>query len=909
MASSEKIVSPGVFTNEKDLSFLPAGIAAIGAAIIGPTPQGRAFVPTIVENFDEYVALYGGLSEETYVPYAVESYLKAASTVTVIRVLPDGGYKAGSVFMYHTIAELSSSALYEVKTPINGDTGSSFANVGPLAGPLSAKFVKIQVATQSVDLVSTNILQNLVFYSGSTPAALTPTGSIFISGGFYAILITGSAVPPYVNGDSYTNVFKKYAPSTTATKLVGVINPTVTIGSSTGKDYTTSTFPSVALVSTGSTSGLINFTLSGSGITAAGYTASVNPTIASSFDKVLSTSVKGTKKGFMYTWFSEYLGSAAGLSGVVTFDSSSNANVNLSGSVDGAWRPAYTPWIQTQTIGGNFQDLFRFATLSDGTDTNTTLKVSIVNTVLPGVNPGSPYGSFTVVVRIYSDTDKRQTILETYSNVNLDPDSVDYIARRIGDRSFSVSTAGVVTLTGDYDNVSNYIRVEVSDEVASKTMTTAARPYGFKAFVQTISSTYNLPSASYITSAPQIDGFYNRKAYYGWNFASEDNKQYNKPIPSGSSVGNNVAFNLDNCFVHPSASAGNTNSVFTGGQSISGSTFAGLDVANFLKFTVAFQDGFDGMDPAIPKYVGEDITSTNVFGLNCANSSTDGTVAYTKALNTISNGDEYDVNLIATPGINANDHLPVVIKAIEVAEDRGDAFVIADPVKLGKSLNETISAVQLSNIESNYVAMYWPWVKVIDRNRNKPIWVPPSVVLPRVYANSDSVAAEWFAPAGLNRGGIRDAVDVETKLSQADRNDLYENRINPIASFPAQGICVWGQKTMQATPSALDRVNVRRLLIALKKFIASSARYLVFENNTAVTRQRFINIVTPYLETVKSRQGLYAFRVVMDETNNTPDIIDRNILYGQIYLQPAKAAEFIVLDFNVLRTGATFESA
>jgi hypothetical protein len=908
MATSEKIVSPGVFTNEKDLSFLPAGIAAIGAAIIGPTPQGPAFVPTIVENFDDFTARFGGLSEETYVPYAVESYLKAASTVTVIRVLPDGGYKAGSVFLYHTVAELSASTFYEVKTPINNDTGSSFANVGPLAGPLSTKFVKIQVATESVDLVDTSLLQNLVFYSGSTPVALTPTGSIFVSGGFYAMLITGSAVPPYVNGDSYTNVFKKYAPSATATNLVGVINPTVTLLSSTGKDYTTSVFPSMALPNTGS-SGLINFTLSGSGITAAGYTASVNPTVASSFDKVLSTSVKGTKKGYMYTWFKDYLGSATGLSGVITFDSSSNANVNLSGSADGTWRPAYTPWIQTQTIGGAFQDLFRFATLSDGTDTNTTLKVSIVNTVLPGVNPGSPYGSFTVVIREYDDTDKRQTILETYSNVNLDPDSVDYIARRIGDRSFNVSTAGVVTLTGDYNNVSKYVRVEVSDEVGTKTMTTAARPYGFKAPVETVASSYTLPTASYITSAPQIDGFYNKRANYGWNFASNDNAQYNKPLPSGSTVGNNVAFNLDNCFVHPSASAGNSNSVFVGGQSISGSTFAGLDVANILKFTVAFQDGFDGMDPAIPKKVGEDIESTNVFGLNCANSSTDGTIAYTKALNTISNGDEYDVNLIAIPGINANNHLPVAIKAIEVAEDRGDAFAIIDPVKLGRSLNETISAVQLSNIESNYVAMYWPWVKVIDRDRNKPVWVPPSVVLPRVYANNDTVAYEWFAPAGLNRGGIRDAVDVETKLSQADRNDLYENRINPIASFPAQGICVWGQKTMQATPSALDRVNVRRLLIALKKYIASSARYLVFENNTAVTRQRFINIVTPYLETVKSRQGLYAFKVVMDETNNTPDIIDRNILYGQIYLQPAKAAEFIVLDFNVLRTGATFENA
>jgi len=161
----------------------------------------------------------------------------------------------------------------------------------------------------------------------------------------------------------------------------------------------------------------------------------------------------------------------------------------------------------------------------------------------------------------------------------------------------------------------------------------------------------------------------------------------------------------------------------------------------------------------------------------------------------------------------------------------------------------------------------------------------------------------------LNRGGLREVIDVERKLAQADRDDLYDNRINAIASFPNQGVCVWGQKTLQAAPSALDRINVRRLLIALKKFIASLSRYLVFENNTTETRQRFLNIVTPYLETVKSRQGLYAYRVVMDETNNTPDVIDRNEMYGQIFIQPAKAAEFIVLDFNILPTGATFDNA
>ena len=334
-----------------------------------------------------------------------------------------------------------------------------------------------------------------------------------------------------------------------------------------------------------------------------------------------------------------------------------------------------------------------------------------------------------------------------------------------------------------------------------------------------------------------------------------------------------------------------------------------MDISNILKFTVPFQDGFDGSDPAVPKYVGSNITAANTQGLNCTNASSAGSQAYIKALNIISNQDQFDMNLLVTPGITIANHSSVVNKALDVAETRGDTFYIADACIQNANIGTAIAAVANSGIDSSYIGTYWPWVKIIDTDKNKPVWVPPSVVLPNIFAYNDNVAFEWFAPAGLNRGGITEAVDVESKLTFAQRDSLYENKINPIATFPGQGICVWGQKTLQVKSSALDRINVRRLMIALKKFIASSTRYLVFENNTTETRQRFLNIVNPYLERVKGRQGLYAFRVVMDETNNTPDVIDRNQMYGQIYLQPAKSAEFIVLDFNILPTGASFENA
>ena len=201
---------------------------------------------------------------------------------------------------------------------------------------------------------------------------------------------------------------------------------------------------------------------------------------------------------------------------------------------------------------------------------------------------------------------------------------------------------------------------------------------------------------------------------------------------------------------------------------------------------------------------------------------------------------------------------------------------------------------------------YWPWVQIIEPSTGELVWVPASTVIAGVYAYNDSVAEPWFAPAGINRGGLSTVVRAEKKLSQANRDSLYTGKVNPIATFPGTGVVVYGQKTLQSRASALDRVNVRRLLIALKSYISQIANNLVFEQNTAATRNQFLAQVNPYLTSVQQRQGLYAFKVIMNETNNTPDVIDRNELIGQIYLQPTKTAEFIYLDFNITPTGASF---
>ena len=303
---------------------------------------------------------------------------------------------------------------------------------------------------------------------------------------------------------------------------------------------------------------------------------------------------------------------------------------------------------------------------------------------------------------------------------------------------------------------------------------------------------------------------------------------------------------------------------------------------------------------------GDIIAGANFFD-NINDTNTQGLVAgnYTSIINLLTNTEEYVFNIISAPGLSyANaSHVTPIDSIISLAEGRGDCIAVLDVQNYEATVSNVVA--KATSINSSYAATYWPWLQVLSATgRNE--WVPASVVIPGVYAFTDNSSAPWFAPAGLVRGGVAGVIQAERRLTRTQRDTLYSNKVNPIASFPGQGISVFGQKTLQTKASALDRVNVRRLLIELKKFIGDESRNLVFEQNTIATRNRFLATVNPYLESVVQRQGLYAYRVVMDDTNNTADVVDRNQLIGQIFIQPVKTAEFIVLDFTIEPTGATF---
>jgi hypothetical protein len=421
-------------------------------------------------------------------------------------------------------------------------------------------------------------------------------------------------------------------------------------------------------------------------------------------------------------------------------------------------------------------------------------------------NSDTSSGTFSLLVRQGDDNTNTPIVLETWTNLSMDPTAPNYVARVIGNQYKQYSQAdNQIEVLGDYPTNSRYIYV---DSVLT-------------------------PTTLY------FDNNGNPKS------------QYTGSIPTNQSGSFTSA----------------TGDLFYGGGALYYSSISA--------------------------------SATNIQGISASN--------YSNMINLLANQDDYRFNVLLTPGLfaqTANLGASQVTTAINNTQNRGDSIYVVDLVPFNSSINTVTTQANSKN--TSYAASYWPWVQTIDPDSAQLVWVPASTMVGGVYAYNDSVSEPWFAPAGINRGGLGNVVRAEKKLSQANRDTLYINKVNPIATFPGTGVVVYGQKTLQTKASALDRVNVRRLLISLKSYISQVANNLVFEQNTIATRTSFLNQVNPYLESVQQRQGLYAFRVIMDSSNNTPDVIDRNQLVGQIYLQPTKTAEFIYLDFNILPTGATF---
>jgi hypothetical protein len=486
--------------------------------------------------------------------------------------------------------------------------------------------------------------------------------------------------------------------------------------------------------------------------------------------------------------------------------------------VSGTFDPAFTSGSTTNgsaIVNATTSASLVLTTLSEGTIMNSSSSLDVSGSLASGSadnirwqiqNRDTSSGTFSLLIRQGDDNATTPIVLESWTNLSMDPTAPNYVARLLGNQTKVYNAAdNQIEVVGDYPNNSRYVYV-----------------------------------SSVLTPTP---------FYFDNNGTAKS--QFTSSIPS------------------------NASGSFTGAT---GTLNTGI-VADYNNNI--------------------DVASTNTQGLTGSN--------YTNMLNLLGNADDYKYNVLLTPGLFANTATigaSQVTTAINNTMNRGDAIYVVDLVPFSSSINDVTTAANQKN--TSYAAAYWPWVQTVDPDSAQLIWVPASTMVGGVYAYNDNVSEPWFAPAGINRGGLGSVVRAEKKLSQGNRDTLYQNKVNPIATFPGTGVVVYGQKTLQTKASALDRVNVRRLLIQLKGYISQVAQNLVFEQNSIATRNQFLSQVNPYLESVQQRQGLYAFKVIMDDSNNTADVIDRNQMVGQIYIQPTRTAEFIYLDFNILPTGAVF---
>ena len=845
---AERIVSPGVFARERDLSFLPQAIADIGAAIVGPTQKGPSFVPTVISSFEDFKNIFGDYDKKYYTPYTVKNYLDNGNTVTIVRVGHLGGYATTSAHSFNLT--VSSSGV---------------------TAAITAGFPSTVVASFMPGPKNSDGAGKISGIAGGGAADTNPENLSFA-----------------FNGANASASFTKLTLKETGTP-VGSSDGTNAVNNQTGK-----TWFKEALASGPETETM-------QGADAPGYMYKYFRTsVSQSFAAGHLTSASSCSIEIVAQDFA---------SGTTTISNDEYNIISITGNSDAA--SARTPYIQSQVNNAKKTNLFRIYTRADGTATNNHYVVIRDIAKPKSGNSSTDYAMFSIDVY-----DLGHRILESFNKLNLDPDSVNYLPKIIGDQFQTVNSDGEVTTYGRYPNLSKHIRVGDYKE-STFADSPGLVPMGYAKVYNPISATASVPTASFTRGQHKFDednsgdspyrpeipyGFRINENWFGYSEVGT-NREYLSPIPAAATVGNNAEFSLEDMY----GWGAETDSTFTNDANFVIATVQ-LTISapkDQLKFAVPFQYGFDGCNPAKSRAVGPEITSANSQGFDLSGANSSGSLSWKRALNAISNPDEYDINMLVTPGLIHKHHSLTTKHALTKVENRADCFYVMD----GNDVDDSV-ATAVANIEtldSNYVATYYPWVWMDNPASNAgQVLVPPSVVIPGVIAFTDSVAHEWFAPAGLNRGGLSNVRNTKKKLTHTDRDTLYEGRVNPIASFPGQGVVVFGQKTLQSKPSALDRINVRRLLIRLKKFIASSSRFLIFEQNDSSTRARFLNIVNPFLESVQANSGLSAFKVVMDDSNNTPDVVDRNQLVGQIFIQPTRTAEFIVLDFTVLPTGAAF---
>ena len=948
MADSNKVfVSPGVYTSEKDLTFVAQSVGVTTLGLVGETLKGPAFEPILITNFDEFRRYFGNCSPakdgngnpKYELPYVAKSYLQESNQLFVTRILGLTGYlpyksygiKTLGGVIYQTTGITSGTTLL---TPTEDITGSTIYS--ELSGKTSID------GTPITDYLVTN-------FSGYTPAqsdnwfvigkvSVTPnTGTEIISPftgkynsesnhgkEWYNVFFheTGGVIDfvysyLFVWSDDHFNVTKyeytaeentdytdivvaslrsrgKYSGQTLNYELTG--NTSLTLSNVDGSDVSTNPLADFVINVTGATGG------------AKTLTCSLDSTSTKYIVKVLGTDVfdKSNKDFPVYLneIYYNFLSNAykqgfiRGLSLNVAYNLEANNYAN-------GWDTPISPMVVSEVRGSEVDDLFEIITISDGESGNYEVKVSIVNINLET-------GEFDVLVRDFNDTDENMVTLEKYSRCSMNPDVPGYIGKKIG------------TSDGEYELRSKYIMLKLDPNHP-----TDAIPAGFKGYRNNTSfSGCTLGSSLYKTK------YYDAGDVIGYEpDGTPITTNGDKVRKVSLGVSSQVGFDSDLLKYKGNEAAGTTLGfhLSVNAATITGTTYettpydleGQLDInnvpnkltdINYRKFTFAVFGGRDGWDiyRNVRTYGDSYIFGKNTYVSGNTNngglfSTTEGNsdyYAYVQGMDTFANPEAVDINVFATPGINFYDHSSLTSLAIDMVEtDRADSLYVINAPNLSTT-EEIVDAIDFVGMDSNYSATYWPWIQIRDTDNATQLYIPPTGEVCRNIALTDNVSYPWFAPAGYSRGLVN-SVKAYKKLTLTDRDDLYKNRINPIATFSDTGTIIWGNKTLQVRESALDRINVRRLLLRARKLISAVSVRLLFEQNDDQVRNEFLRLVNPILESIKKERGLYEFRVVV---SNDPEDIDANTLRGKIYIKPTRSLEFIDVEFIITPTGASFEN-
>jgi len=940
-------VSPGVYTSEKDLTFVTRQVGVTTLGLVGETTKGPAFQPIFIGNYGEFQSFFGGLDNTLVsgpdgngsplyeLPYIAKSYLSQSNQLFVTRVLGFSGYDGGQAWGITLDAALDTSTI----------SASTTTNVSPLVS-YTATTGGTLVAVSSV-----NALFNQAYASSPTTFSFlaslgtgvttqVTTEYVKINNSFTATTF-GFRLTSYsiTTGGTITAVSSGYTISNSGTSYSDVENKLVALLRSRGSVDSVSQVP-VFQVSA-STGLILNpaitdaednplgyFSLSGKSSTQGvfNYSCSMDKTQKNYLPKVLGKTAQNGKTAIYVEELFDSMFNTLNSAGKIRGINLSLVNYNRQFfDYKQEFQPAVTPYFVSELRGNKLLRLFRLWTISDGNAANEQFKISIAN-----IKPDTR--EFDVYVRGFYDTDAAPNILEVFSRCTMNPTSDNYIGRRIG------------TLDGTYGSKSSYVLVEFDDS----SDTSDAFPAGFIGFPirdYQINSNTSVLSTSimYKESYGTFDN--KRKIYLGLsNTVGIDSDFFDyKGIPNGKSynqwTGLTKGFHMD---INASAatidgvkividSSGNTYSpIFqfeTGDWDFT--TEAGLlngpyEKIYSRKFSSAPYGGFDGWD--VYRTRRSNLDSFIINGAKGQAGLISGTFenktlsngdlginsdyyAYLEAIWTFRNPEAVNINVFATPGIDTFDNSNLVEASIEMVEqDRSDSLYIVttpDTDAAGSILTIDDVTDQLSDaFDSNYTATYWPWIQILDSENNVYVYVSPTRDVVRNIALTDNIAFPWFAVAGIQRGDV-DAIKARKKLTLSERDALYENRINPIATFTSEGIKIWGNKTLQVKDSALNRINVRRLLLQARKLISAVSIRLLFEQNDTIVRNQFLALVNPILDNIRSERGLTDFRVVI---SNDPEDIDRNQLTGKIYLKPTRSLEFIQIEFNIMNTGASFEN-